>query len=491
MIELILRKSIAALLFICTAALLLPGIQVSAVEITNAEQPEEPYNIEENCDISLYPGQTYTLTGMPADAQYFSSDRLVADVSASGVVTAVCAGRAFVTVCSGGTVIDRLSVYVRRSVAYINLTGTSETVLCGKTCQITAKAMPADAADTNLIYSSSDTSIATVSQSGLVTAVGDGTAVITIQAADGCGASAQFTVECVATRVYLSSYYVPMKPGAKFNIRSSVSSLYSGIYVTYQSSDTSVATVTPGGKITAVGNGKAEIYAKSSDGRSTRTLVVDCDSSITGYGIDISRHNGEISPDSWRKIRDEGVDFVIIRIGYGREAEQEDVLFQKNYDNARAAGLKVGIYHYSYAKTVDQARREAETTLGWLNGRELDFPIYFDIEDDSQNILGSLFFSSVAEAYCNAMEKAGYEVGIYSSAYLLKTRMYDSVLKNREVWMAHYETDDPHSLYAGRYNMWQFTDRGRINGISGDVDLNVYVEPAPESNTEPNTEPNT
>lgn len=431
------------------------------------------YNAEAMCDISLYPGQSHTITGVPAGSQFYSSDRLIAEVSPDGIITARSAGRVFITVCSNGAVVSRLSVYVKQKVSYITLADDSETLMYNKTFQISAKARPLTAADTSLVYTSSNPSVATVNQNGVVRAVGEGTAVITVAAADGCGAKAQFTVTAVTTRVYLNTYYVPIKQGSKFRIRSSVSTIHGGIWVKYSSSDPSVATVSSDGCVTAIAPGTAEIYATSSDGRSTRTLTVHCDSAITAQGIDISRYNGDISVSDWKKVMADGYDYVIMRAGYGREVEQMDVKFEQNYKNAREAGIDVGVYHYSYAKTTAQAEKEAEVMLQWLAGKELDYPIYYDVEDDSQSILGTLFLSSIIEAYCSKLEAAGYEVEIYSSAYLLQNYMYRSVLDKRGVWMAHIETDDPHSLYTGEYTMWQFCHKGRVSGLEGDVDLNV------------------
>ena len=440
----------------------------------DTDQPAAPaYSAEERCDISLYPGQTGKLTGFAAGSQYYSSDRLVATVSADGTVTGRGAGRAFITVCTDGAVVARKSVYVKQKVTKISLNSDSATVLSGETCQINAKARPLSAANTALVYTSADPSIATVNSSGLVTGRGEGTVVITVSAADGCGTTAQFTVTVVATRVSLNTYYVPLCIGGKFRIRYSIKSIYGGIGATFSSSDESIATVTADGVVTAVSPGKAEITARSTDGRSSRILTVHCDETVTAQGVDISRYNGDISVNDWKKVQGDGYSYVIMRAGYGREVEQKDVKFEQNYINAKSAGMKVGVYHYSYAKTTAQAEKEADTMLAWLAGKEIDYPIYYDIEDDSQRILGTLFMSSIIEAYCSKLEAAGYTVEIYSSAYLLQNFMYRDIIDKRGVWMAHTDTDDPPSLYTGDYTMWQFCHKGKVNGLDGNVDLNV------------------
>ena len=102
-------------------------------------------------------------------------------------------------------------------------------------------------------------------------------------------------------------------------------------------------------------------------------------------GIDVSVYQGQID---WAKVKQTGIGFAILRIGYGMFDNQKDVTFERNYQEATRVGIPVGVYLYSYAKSVDEAIKEANLTLKWLNNRKLQLPVYFDIEDRSQQGLG-------------------------------------------------------------------------------------------------------
>ena len=99
------------------------------------------------------------------------------------------------------------------------------------------------------------------------------------------------------------------------------------------------------------------------------------------HGIDVSKHQGVID---WRKVKAE---FAILRAGFGRYANQKDTQFERNYAGAKAAGIPVGAYWYSYARSAEEAREEAKACLQVLQGKQFEFPIYFDIEDCSQSYL--------------------------------------------------------------------------------------------------------
>ena len=103
-------------------------------------------------------------------------------------------------------------------------------------------------------------------------------------------------------------------------------------------------------------------------------------------GIDVSRHN---TITDFRKVKGSGIDFVIIRAGYGREISQKDPQFETNYKNAKAAGLNVGAYWYSYAQSVEEAKIEAKVCLQAIKGKKFEYPIYFDLEENTQLSRGS------------------------------------------------------------------------------------------------------
>lgn len=196
-------------------------------------------------------------------------------------------------------------------------------------------------------------------------------------------------------------------------------------------------------------------------------------------GIDVSKHNGVID---WDKVK---VDFAIIRIGIGMYENQKDEMFERNYTEATKINIPVGVYHYSYAKSVDEAIKEAELVIKWLNGRKLDLPVYFDIEDDSQKNLSRVILDGMCEAFCNRIEKAGYWAGIYSNKYWATSVISGIKLgKKYTYWIAQY-TDK--CTYTGDYAIWQYTSKGKVNGISGNVDMNIMVKDIIQNESKPQT----
>lgn len=196
-------------------------------------------------------------------------------------------------------------------------------------------------------------------------------------------------------------------------------------------------------------------------------------------GIDVSKHNGVID---WDKVK---VDFAIIRIGFGMYENQKDEMFERNYTEATKINIPVGVYHYSYAKSVDEAIKEAELVIKWLNGRKLDLPVYFDIEDDSQKNVSRVILDGMCEAFCNRIEKAGYWAGIYSNKYWATSVISGIKLgKKYTYWIAQY-TDK--CTYTGDYAIWQYTSKGKVNGISGNVDMNEMVKDIIQNESKPQT----
>lgn len=189
-------------------------------------------------------------------------------------------------------------------------------------------------------------------------------------------------------------------------------------------------------------------------------------------GIDVSYHQGTID---WSKVKGAGIEFAILRIGYGMYDNQKDIKFEENYKNARANGIPVGVYLYSYAKTVDEAKREADLVLKWLNNRDLDLPVYFDIEDKTQQNLGKDTLNAICRKFCDTIEAGGYWAGIYSNKYWATGLIDGPTLGKRYTyWVAQYNSK---CTYTGPYAMWQYSSSGSVNGISGRVDMNyLYAE---------------
>lgn len=188
-------------------------------------------------------------------------------------------------------------------------------------------------------------------------------------------------------------------------------------------------------------------------------------------GIDVSHWQGSID---FNKVKSSGIDFVIIRAGYGREVSQRDTLFEQNYKKAKAAGLNVGAYWYSYAISADDAKKEARACLKVISGKQFEMPIYFDLEEQSQFSNGKAFCSSLVKAFCNELEAAGYYAGLYISRSPLQSYISDDVKKRYALWIAEYNS---RLNYSGKYGIWQNSDSGKVNGISGNVDTDIcYID---------------
>ena len=188
-------------------------------------------------------------------------------------------------------------------------------------------------------------------------------------------------------------------------------------------------------------------------------------------GIDVSEWQGNIDFD---KVKASGVDFVMLRAGYGKYISQKDPTFEQNYERAKAAHLNVGVYWFSYAENDSDAREEADICLEVIKGKKFEYPIYFDLEEQSQFEKGKAFCSDLVKTFCDKIEKAGYFAGLYISSDPLKNYITEEVAKRYALWIADY---NGRCSYDGEYGIWQYSSSGRIDGISGNVDMDIsYVD---------------
>lgn len=184
-------------------------------------------------------------------------------------------------------------------------------------------------------------------------------------------------------------------------------------------------------------------------------------------GIDVSEHQGTID---WKAVADSSVDFAIIRAGYAWNdtGTHNDKTFKENIDQAQKHGISIGAYHYSYATTVEEAKKEAEFFLSQIKGIQFQYPVYYDIEDECQDDLTKDQLTQIVLTFLETVEKAGYYVGIYTNPDHINQLDMER-LKNYDLWIANYSLQN---VYDGDYGMWQYTCYGKVHGISGNVDLN-------------------
>ena len=192
----------------------------------------------------------------------------------------------------------------------------------------------------------------------------------------------------------------------------------------------------------------------------------------TKIGIDVSAWQDDIN---WKKAKKDGVEFAMLRIGYGPTSSNElmlDKRFTNNIKNAKKEKVKVGVYFYSYAKTKAEAKEQAKWIVKKLNGQKLDLPIAFDWENwNSFNKYNVSFkdLNDIAKTFIKEVEKAGYQGMLYSSAYYLNI-----IWKNYDkTWLAYYTSNND---FKKPYIMWQLTSTGKVNGISGSVDIDVLYK---------------
>ena len=193
-------------------------------------------------------------------------------------------------------------------------------------------------------------------------------------------------------------------------------------------------------------------------------------------GIDVSQWQGTID---WDAVADDGIDFAMIRILRGKDFSDVhyDTQFKNNYKGARAAGLYVGVYSYSYATTRTQARKEAKAVVEALNGKKLDYPVVMDYEDSSilQGTSTNARRAEIILAYKKVIEDAGYKFALYANKNWLDNYIDTGMLGDTHIWIARWRSLSSGHGYngSGKVTMWQYTDKGSVKGISGKVDMDV------------------
>lgn len=192
---------------------------------------------------------------------------------------------------------------------------------------------------------------------------------------------------------------------------------------------------------------------------------------IIAKGIDVSTFQGNID---WARVKKDGVQFAMLRGGFGRYETDEQ--FEKNYEGAKAAGVPVGVYHYTYADTVDKAVQEADFCISYLKGKQLEYPIAFDIEDASISNLTKALLTEIVTAFCDRVEKAGYYVVVYASKSWFTSKLNKTKLTRFDKWVAQWSEE---CTYTDAYGLWQYSNSGNIKGISGRVDLDYAYKDYP------------
>lgn len=210
------------------------------------------------------------------------------------------------------------------------------------------------------------------------------------------------------------------------------------------------------------------------DADKTEIKKMQAVSGSTTLGIDVSKWNEEID---WDKVKAAGVDFAIIRCGYRGSVTGslvEDPYFEKNIKGATASGVKVGVYFYTQAVNEVEAVEEASMVISLIKDYNLTYPVFIDTEGAGGNGradgLDSDTRTAVCEAFCATVKNAGYQAGVYASRNWYNNNLHTAGLEKYTIWLAEYRSVP---LYQGYYQMWQYTSKGKVDGISGNVDMNL------------------
>ncbi len=444
-------------------------------------------------------GTTETKTdGFPA-VNWSSSDKTIATVDANGTVTGVKAGKVMITGQITGikdargndlTIKASTDVTINAAAALtLTLDKTEAWIGVGKTTTLVATVANYKS-DNGVTWATSDKTVATVDEKGVVTGVKAGSAKITATTKEKDSSGKNLTATCVVTvnsdAMNDTTTKLKDKNGNQIYVKNSDGSYREAVYADYFTA--SEFYIKTEGQYAYTGwqtiNGRTYYYDKSGKPVTGAQIIQGVtynfgsdgaiQTTVNGskFGIDISRHNGKID---WNAVKSSGVDYVIIRCGYRGSSSGAlitDQNFQSNIKGATAAGLKVGIYVFSQAVNEVEAVKEASLAVSLAKGYKLTYPIFIDTESSGGRAdkIDVATRTAVINAFCQTVQSAGYQAGIYASKSWFEQKLNMGAVGNYRIWLAQYAAAP---TYSGRYDMWQYSSKGTISGINGRVDLNL------------------
>ena len=372
----------------------------------------------------------------------------------------------------------------------VSVIPSSVSLSVGVTRQIRASVETSDggkAQDQSVTYTSSDSGIATVSTDGLITAAAPGTCTITVAMAGDSAVSSDISVTVTG-----SSEPLRDADGKQLYIKTADGTYKPASASDYDLYDTFYRLSAGKKKYRYTGwqtlSGKTYYFDKNGKAVTGKQIIQGItyqfgeDGSLTKsasavLGIDVSRWNGSID---WNAVKNAGVRYAIIRCGYrgsGTGALVQDSMFKTNLAGAKAAGLKVGAYFFSQAVDEAEAVEEASMALSVVGGSGLDYPIFLDVESSGGrgDAIDAATRTAVVRAFCATIQNSGRRAGVYANTTWLSQKMNAGQLTAYTIWLAQYAPAPTYS--ATRIDLWQYSSAGKIDGISGNVDLNQsYME---------------
>ena len=185
-------------------------------------------------------------------------------------------------------------------------------------------------------------------------------------------------------------------------------------------------------------------------------------------GIDLSTWQANVD---YMKVKNDNIDFAIIRDGYGRNKTQKDNQFENHYSGLKYVGIPIGAYHYAYASDIEGAKKEAKMCLEFIKEKDFDLPIFYDIED-SKIKADKETLTKMCQAFCDILIENGYKAGVYANLDWFTNRVNVKELEKYYIWLAQWNDKITASF---KVDFWQYTSKGEVNGIKGNVDLNTRV----------------
>lgn len=438
-----------------------------------------------SCKADSTNGQDITLT-IENSTTSEKTVKVMVNASASSV-TSTPSGNETINYSAAAEAVLKIAGKAQQTPVTISLDKTSETIAVKGTL-VLKPSVTGDSAATNLVtWTSSDQKVATVSgdnSKATVTGVKAGSANITASYTENgttvtavckvtvkAGASTDTTTALKDTKgnpvyilnasgQYVAATYADYYTSAKFFLKQEGYK-----YTGWQTLDGKVYFFDVNGNM-VTGTQVIQGVQYNFDGEGVLL------SSNGVLGIDVSKWNGSID---WKAVKNSGVSYVIIRCGYrGSSAGAliEDPKYRTNIQGAAAAGLKVGVYFFSQAVNEVEAVEEASMALSLVKGYKMTFPIFLDVEASGGRADGisKETRTSVIKAFCQTIQNSGYKAGVYANKTWLTSYMDASQLSAYKIWLAQYAAQPS---YSGRYDMWQYSSKGRISGISGNVDMNL------------------
>lgn len=425
-----------------------------------------------------------------------SSDAKIATVDASGKVTGIAAGTATITISykdtQGNTKSADCTVKVTQpTMQGIALNKTTLTLRKGNSETLTATVTLSNGTTITdagkMTWKSSDTSVATVEASGKVTAEANGTAKITVTYKDAAGntKSAECTITVVANPEQDTSSKLVDKNGNQIFVKNSSGNYVEATFADYYKASTFYIKVDVEYLYTGwqTINGNVYYYDKNHNKVTGDQIIQGIKYHFTSdgilamnnngvLGIDVSKWNGNID---WNAVKNSGISFVIIRCGYRGSSTGvlvEDPTFRRNIQGASAAGLKVGVYFFTQAINEVEAVEEASMVISLIKGYGISYPVFIDTEQANGRAdgLSREARTAVCRAFCETIRNAGYSAGVYASKSWYNDNLNYGSLSGYRIWLAQYRSEP---TFGNRYDMWQYTDKGTVNGISGKVDMNI------------------